>query len=137
MVFGSKQCALQLRRAAEAADGAGRADHAVVREMRFGSVAENVADGAGGAWSSGHARDIAVGCHASRRNGRDHAEHAARKRRADLQRMASPSTRPSARGSVMPASNANVGAMSAGVAVVRYRPGLIPQPMRMTGTRWS
>ena len=37
--------------------------------------------------------------------------------------------------SVIPQSDAKVGAISAGVADEKYLPGRIPQPIRITGTR--
>ena len=140
MPLSRKQVALQLRRSSEAAERPGGADDAVIRKQRFRRIAKNVADGARRSRPARHARDVAVRRDTSCRNSGDHTQHPPREgrgRRAALQRIASASTRPSARGSVMPAKYANVGAISAGVADVRYRPGLMPQPIRMTGTRWS
>jgi hypothetical protein len=50
---------------------------------------------------------------------------------------ASISSFPSVRAMVTPHKNASVGAMSAGLAAVRYSPALIPSPIKITGTRES
>lgn len=116
--FGREERSLELRRPAKTPDRAGSADHPVIRQPRIRRLSQNVADRPRRTWPSGASRDIAVGRYTSCRNSGNDAKDAVGERRASY-RIASAKTRPSARGSVMPASSANVGARSAGVAVVR------------------
>jgi hypothetical protein len=143
MSFGGKERAFKVRRSAKAAELTARGDHTMVGKSGLRGFAKDVAHRARGAGPARQTRNITVGRDAARGNRRHNPKHAAAERCGSFQRTitgavrasASVSARPSARASVMPERTANVGARSAGVALVRYRPGVMPNPMSITGTR--
>lgn len=127
-----------MRRVSEAADRATRRDHAVVRQARVQGMTKDAADGPRRAGSSGQPRHIAVGGDLTFGDPGHDAQHAPSEHRRAGQRItASERTRPSARGRLMWLRYASVGAISTGAEDVRYLPALMPQPIRITGTRWS
>ncbi len=76
VALGRKQRPFELRGSAESTDGAGGADHPVVRQPRIGRFAKDVAYRPRSARPARPACDIAIGRHPPDRNGGDHAEYA-------------------------------------------------------------
>ena len=142
--FSLEKCRLQVRRAAVAANPAARCHHAVIGEAGNGGRTHDVAGGPSGTRAPGSPRQIAIRDHAPRRDPSEQSEHAAGERRRcrpasthAQRRTTSGSTQPSAFGMRIPTIAARVGAMSAGVAGLVYRPGRMPAPKKMMGTRRS
>ena len=91
--------AFELRRAAEAANHAPRANHTVIRQPGFTCGAQDVAARPRGAGPTGQQSHVAVGGDLAYGNPSDHAQDPATEEGADGQRAtASVNTRPSARG---------------------------------------
>lgn len=104
--------------ASESPDPAAGGDDSVIGKPGLVRLTKNVADRPRRPWSSRQSRDVAIRRYPADRNPAKDIEHAARER-APLSHQrpsASRKTRPFERGSLMPATDANVAAMSSGEA---------------------
>lgn len=135
--LGRQQRGLHLRVAAEPSDAPARRNDPVIRQPGFVGAAHDLSHRARGSRPARKSRHIAVGDNAPGWNAPQDMQHPSREHGHTYRTTASVSTWPSTLAMVMPTRWARVGAMSAGVAGTRYRPGLIPAPAKMTGTRWS